>query len=196
MNAVSREAVVELDEASLDLLFQLIAATYRSPGESLSDDLASGAFADALALLAAVVAQPAPRLEAPDLRTLQASYVDLFVSSGRGIAAAPYVGAAIDGELMGPSAQQLGAAFAAHGIELTDAWRDLPDHVAAVAEGGSLLVRSGRADSARELLSEFVAPWFERSAAAVATRDDTGFYGPVTSFLDGAIKEVTREVGS
>jgi TorA maturation chaperone TorD len=196
MNAVAPETALELDEASLDLLFQLIAATYRSPGESLEEDLASGALAHALAALAAATGRAAPVVSAPDLRVLQAGYVDLFVSSARGIAAAPYVGAAIDGELMGPSAQQLGAAFAAHGIELTDAWRDLPDHIAAVAEGGSLLVRNDRADSARELLAEFVAPWFERSTAAIAARDETGFYGPVSKFLDGAIKEVTRDVRS
>ena len=196
MNAVAPETVVDLDEASLDLLFQLIAATYRSPGESLEEDLASGALTRALAGLATATGRSAPEVAAPDLRVLQAGYVDLFVSSGRGIAAAPYVGAAIDGELMGPSAQQLGAAFAAYGIELTDAWRDLPDHIAAVAEGGSLLVRSDCADSARELLAEFVAPWFERSTAAIVARDETGFYGPVSRFLDGAIKEVTRDVRS
>lgn len=196
MNAVAPEHLVDLDQVSLDLLFQVIAATYRSPTTALTDDIASGAFDAALERLAAATGTEAPTLVTPELRTLQAGYVDLFVSSRRGIAAAPYVGAAIDGELMGPSAQQLGAAFAAHGIELTDAWRDLPDHVAAVAEGGSLLVRRSEDDAARDLLAEFIAPWFAASAASITARDDTGFYGPVTRFLDGAIKEVTREVRS
>lgn len=196
MTTAAPEAVVELDEAALDLLYQLIAATYRSPSANLTADLSSGAFSEALAALAAASGATAPALAPQDLSTLQVGYVDLFVSSRRGIAAAPYIGAAIDGELMGASAQQLGAAFAAHGIELTDAWRDLPDHVAAVAEGGSLLVRNGNIDAARDLLVEFVAPWFERSSSAIAARDDTGFYGPLSRFLASAIKEVSREVGS
>lgn len=193
MNAVSPEHLVDLDPVSLDLLFQVIAATYRSPTTALTDDVTSGAFGAALERLAGATGATAPTLTTPELRALQAAYVDLFVSSRRGIAAALYVGAAIDGELMGPSAQQLGAAFAAHGIELTDAWRDLPDHVAAVAEGGSLLVRRSDDAAAHDLLVEFIAPWFAASTAAIAARDDTGFYGPVTRFLDGAIKEVTRE---
>ncbi len=127
---------------------------------------------------------------------VQSSYADLFVSSGRGLTAPPYVGYAIDDELMGPSAQVLGAGFADHGIELKDDWNDLPDHVAAVAEGGLYLLGAGRAQPALELLQGYLAPWFERYASAIETNDASGFYGPVSRFLHHAIREVTRETRS
>jgi len=194
MTAATLAANPVVPEAVLDVVFQVIAGTYRSPGTTLANDLGSGAFAAALQAVAAECELAAPVLSEPDVRELQAAYVDLFVSSRRGVAAAPYVGVALDGELMGDSAQQLGAAFAAAGIELTPTWRDLPDHIAAVAEGGSLLVRSGRSSDANDLLSEFIAPWFAYATAAIIERDHTGFYAPVTQFLHDAIKEVTREV--
>lgn len=185
-----------VDAVTLDLLFQTIAATYRAPSEALHGDLRSGAFAAAVARLGAACGVTPPATPTGDLRDLQAAHVDLFVSSRRGVAAAPYVGVAIDGEVMGPASQQLGAAFAAYGIGLRDGWRDLPDHVAAVAEGGGLLVRADATDAARDLLAEFIAPWFERSAAAVAERDESGFYGPVTTFLATVVKEVARATRS
>jgi putative dimethyl sulfoxide reductase chaperone len=196
MTTAPQTAPVTSDVAVLDLLLQLIAGTYRSPSAALRDDLASGALPEAYAALAEALDLDGPDVGAPEWGTLQAAYVDLFVSSGDGIAAPPYVGYAIDDELMGPSAQLLGAAFSDHGIELQDAWRDLPDHLAAVAEGGALLVRSDRPEAAQTLLAGYLAPWFERYATAIDTKDVSGFYGPVTKFLQAAIKEVTREARS
>jgi TorA maturation chaperone TorD len=184
------------DVAVLDLLLQLIAGTYRSPADALRDDLASGVLTDACAALAEALDLAGPGLLAPDWTTLQAAYVDLFVSSGDGVAAPPYVGYAIDGELMGPSAQLLGAAFSDHGIELQDAWSDLPDHVAAVAEGGTLLAHGDRPEAALVLVEGYLAPWFGRYAEAIEAKDVSGFYGPMTKFLQAAIKEVTRETRS
>ena len=196
MTTAPQTTPVATDVAVLDLLLQLIAGTYRSPGDALRDDLASGAMTEACAALGETLDLEEPGLQTPDWATLQASYVDLFVSSGNGIAAPPYVGYAIDGELMGPSAQLLGAAFADHGIELQDAWSDLPDHVAAVAEGGTLLARSARPEAAHALLEGYLAPWFERYTEAIEVKDVSGFYGPMTKFLQAAIKEVTRETRS
>lgn len=177
----------------LHLLFQLIAGLYQAPSQALRGDIDSGALQAALGAVADATGVEAPELRTPAWPTLQASHVDLFVSSPGGIAAPPYVGYAIDDEVMGPSAQLLGAAFADYGIELQDTWRDLPDHIAAVAEGGALLVRSGGHEAAMALLRGFVAPWFQRYAEAVAERDTSAFYGPVTRFLREAIEEVTRE---
>lgn len=196
MTTTVSSARTNVDEVALDLVFQLMAGTYRSPSEALRTDLGSGAFPAALAALADRLDLPAPELARPPWATLQASYVDLFVSSASGVAAPPYVGYAIDDELMGPSTQLLGAAFADHGIALQDDWHDLPDHVAAVAEGGLHLVRAGRAQAAFDLLEGFVAPWFERFASAIATKDVSSFYGPVSRFLHDAIREVTRETRS
>jgi TorA maturation chaperone TorD len=182
-----------LDEVALHLVFQLIAGAYASPSAALRGDLGSGAFGDALDALADGLGLAAPDVTNVAWASLQTAYVRLFVTSASGITAPPYVGLAIDDTLMGPSAQLLGSAFAEHGIELRDGWRDLPDHVAAVAEGGALLVQTGRGPAAAELLEHFVAPWFERFGAAIATDDASGFYGPLTRFLQAAIKEVLRE---
>lgn len=196
MTTTAPSARTNVDEVALDLVFQLMAGTYRSPSEALRSDVDSGAFGEAVAALAAMLDLPAPELATPPWATLQASYVDLFVSSGSGVAAPPYVGYAIDDELMGPSTQLLGAAFADHGIALQDDWHDLPDHVAAVAEGGLHLVRTGRAQAAFDLLEGFVAPWFERFSGGIAAKDVSSFYGPVSRFLHDAIREVTRETRS
>lgn len=196
MTAAPPATPIATDVAAVDLVCQLIAGTYRSPGDALRDDLQSGALADACTALAEALDIDAPGLQAPDWTTLQATYVDLFVSSGNGVAAPPYVGYAIDGELMGPSAQLLGAAFSDHGIELQDAWSDLPDHVAAVAEGGTLLAHGDRPEAAQALIEGYLAPWFERYADAIETKDVSGFYAPMTKFLQAAIKEVTRETRS
>lgn len=181
------------DGALLGLLFELVAGIYRAPGEPLREDLDSGALLAALETVADATGVEAPELPSPAWPALQSSHVELFVSSPSGVAAPPYVGFAIDDEVMGPSAQLLGAAFADYGIEVQDTWRDLPDHLAAVAEGGALLVRSGRSDAALALLEGFVAPWFERYTDAVAERDTSAFYGPITHFLRRTIEEVTRE---
>ncbi len=196
MTTPAPQTPVERDAEVLDLLLQLVAGTLRSPGEALRDDLASGALHRAFDAVAEALDLDALTLETPTWTTLEAAYVDLFITSASGIAAPPYVGYAIDGELMGPSAQLLGAAFGDYGIELQDAWSDLPDHVAAVAEGGTLLVRSDQPEAAWTLTEGYLAPWFDRFATAIETKDVSGFYGPVTKFLQAAIKEVTREARS
>lgn len=181
------------DQAALRLGLQLVAGVFAAPGDGLRDDLASGAFAQATGTLADMTGVPGPTVEPPAWTDLQASHVDLFVSSGRGVAAPPYVGYAVDDELLGPTARTLKAFYDRHGITPNAAWGDLPDHVAAVAEAGVLLVEAGRGEAARTLLARFIAPWLDRYAAAVVTRDTSGFYGPMTRFLHAAIEEVTRE---
>lgn len=175
------------------LALQLVAGTYLTPGEPLRSDLASGAFAVATRHLAAAAAVELPTLGRPDVTALQSSYVALFVTSGGGLPAPPYVGYAVDGELLGPTAKRLKGFYDVHGITPNAEWGDLPDHVSAVAEAGVLLVDAGRPEAARTLLARFLLPWFERFAPAVEARDESGFYGPMTRFLHAAIREVTRE---
>ncbi len=106
------------------------------------------------------------------------------------------MGFAVDDELLGDTFQALGVTFARHGIEVADDWRDLPDHVSAVAEGGLLLLESDRPEDAGDLLARYLAPWFARFAPTLARADGTGFYGTLTSFLDTAIRKVTHETAS
>lgn len=183
-------------ETVLALALQLVAGTYAPPSEALRADLDTGAVRRATGLLADLTGAEAPDLDAADWRDVQAGHVDLFVASGRGVAAPPYVGYAVDGELLGPTARALKDVYDAQGVTPDAGWRDMPDHVAAVAEAGALILDAGRPDAARELAARFVVPWLDRYAEAVAHRDTSGFYGPMSRFLHAAIREVTRETSA
>lgn len=193
MKSLTSVARSERAIAALDPLLQLIAATYRTPSPALRADLESGAFADACGALADVLDLIPPAFGPLDFAALQERHVALFVSSGSGIVAPPYAGFAVDHELLGTTFQAMGGTFARYGIEVRGDWADLPDHVAAVAEGAGLLLEAGTVDGACEVLERYLAPWFDRYAAAVAAADVGGVYGALTPFLDAAIKEVVRE---
>lgn len=195
---MSQDAPVQKMPAAeaVGLTLQLVAATYRSPEAPLRADIASGALQEALDALAAHAGVGAPSVGDPDWTLVQSSYVDLFVSSVRRIVAPPYVGFALDGELLGPSADALKAFLAHHGVEVATGWHDLPDHVAAVAEAGALLADAGRDDAACVLLTRFLSPWFERYAAEIVAVDVSGFYGPLTEFLGSLVNEVACEAAA
>lgn len=133
------------------------------------------------------------RVCARTLRALERYHTALFVSALSGIAAPPYVGYALDNELLGPSAQALATFLAHHGVTPTSSWTDLPDHVAAVAEAGVLLCRAGRVDAGCVLLQRYLSDWFERFTAPVQAADESGLYGPLCTFLQAITSEVACE---
>ncbi|MFU8889872.1 MAG: TorD/DmsD family molecular chaperone [Trueperaceae bacterium] len=177
-------------------VLQLVAATYRSPDAALRNDLDSGAFATAVAELAEAAGLTAPTLGEIDWPKVQTAYVALFVTNAAGVPAPPYVGLALDGELLGPSAAALKAFLAHHGVEAAAGWHDLPDHVAAVAEAGALLADAGRDDAACVVLERFLSPWFQRYAPQVVAADVNGFYGPLTEFFASLLSEVSCEAAA
>ena len=181
---------VNIDRAAVELLLQVVAGVYASPGDALMADLESGTFDTAVQDVADALGVHAPEAVQPPKRTLQSSYVDLFVSSASGLSSPPYVGFAVDGELLGPTAVELGRFLEGFGIGTDPSWTDLPDHVAAVAEAASLLARDGHDEAARYVLVHFLFPWFDRYADHVASKDASGFYGPLTRFLHASIREV------
>jgi TorA maturation chaperone TorD len=180
------------DVEALPLILQLVAATYQTPGPALLRDLDRGAIADAIARVADGLDLETPTLPDTDPTTLRSSHVDLFVSSAHAPTSPPYVGYALDGELLGPSAEAMGRFLASHGIGTDPAWRDLPDHLAAVAEAASILSVTGQHHAAERVAREWLLPWFDRYATEVASKDVSDFYGPLTTFLHAAIREVTR----
>ncbi len=181
---------------TLVLVYNLLAATFNSPREALFDDLRAGRIEVTADRLAHLLGSRAPVLKPTDLPRLEATYVDLFVSSLKGIAAPPYLGYAIDNELLGEAAEALGRTLESQGVGISPTWRDLPDHIAAVSEAGLFLLGIERVDASRELLARFMLPWFDRYAHVVADRDVSGYYGPLITFLHGSIREVTRGNGS
>lgn len=190
-----------LQGASADALAaacQVVAAVYRTPGEGLLDDLRSGRLAavtDALAAWAGVNAPRGPHAP-PDPEALRAVHVSLFVSRAGGVPAPPYVGLLRDRELMGPSVRRLRGELEGLGLRIRAEWRELPDHLAALAEAVDLLLERGRYAAATGLASAYLAPWFERFAETVAANDESGFYGELSRFLRDVFAEVTdpREV--
>ncbi len=192
---MARAATATASE-TVDLILQLIASAYRAPGEALRADLTSGGFEEAVARVAHEVDLEPPAFGDVVFDDLRERHVTLFVTSVDGVVAPPYVGFAVDDELLGETFQALGVTFARHGIEVADDWRDLPDHVSAVAEGGLLLLGADRPDDAVDLLARYLAPWFARYAPKLAVADGAGFYGSLTSFLDSAIRKVTHEAAT
>jgi len=180
----------------LGLALELVAATYRTPDAALRDDLATGAYAEALATLAEATGATAPDVGGLEWSEVQSGHVELFVTSRSGVVAPPYVGYAADGELLGPTTDALRAFYAAHGLEVAEGWADLPDHLAAVAEAGALLLAHGRPDAAQALVERFLFPWFQRYADAVVAADVSGLYGPVTEFLRTSMSEVACEAAA
>jgi putative dimethyl sulfoxide reductase chaperone len=197
MTATARNGVLSAREGeALAGLFQLITATYRSPGDALAADLESGRLASLAGTVAASLDVPAPRLPVIDWSALEARYVELFVTARGRLPAPPYAGYALDGELLGDSVTALKRFYDAHGFELDPEWRDLPDHVALIAEAGTLLCAAGRVEPAMELMTRYLLPWFERYASAVIERDADGLYGSMTRFLSTATNEVKREAAA
>ena len=195
---MSRDAPVKRMPAAeaVGLTLQLVAATYRSPEAPLQADIASGTLQEALDALAAHGGVDAPDVDDPNWALVQSNYVALFVTNAAGVPAPPYVGLALDGELLGPSATALKTFLSHHGVEVAAGWHDLPDHVAAVAEAGVLLADAGRDDAARVLLERFLSPWFQRYARDVVAADDSGFYGPLTEYLGSLLSEVSCEAAA
>lgn len=181
------------DVDPMGAVFQLVAAAYRPPGAALHDDLEGGAFEELATRLAEDLEVAPPHVSGVALAVLRERHVALFVTNANGVAAPPYIGFAVDDELLGDTFQELGATFGRYGIEVQGGWRDLPDHVAAVAEGGALLLEAGHTEGAREVLTRYLAPWFARFAPAVAAADIGGFYGSLTPFLDAVIRKVADE---
>ena len=178
--------------ATLHLTLQLVTALFATPGEPFFEDLETGALRGAIDDLASELGIEAPTDLASDRTPIQASHTDLFVSSARAPIVPPYVGFAQDDELLGPTAEAVGRYLASLGIGIDPAWPDLPDHLSAVAESAALLALSGQVGEAEHVTESWLLPWFDRYATEVATRDASGLYGPLTTFLHAAIREVTR----
>jgi TorA maturation chaperone TorD len=171
---------------------QVVAAVFRSPGEALREDLDSGrlrSVTDALARYAGLDEPRGPHAP-PDFDALRSAYVGLFVSRAGGVPAPPYVGLARDKELLGPSVQRLRSDLESLGLRVRPEWRELPDHLTAVAEAVELLLERGRVGAAMALTSTYLSAWFARFADTVAEADDSGFYGEMSRFLRSVLKEV------
>lgn len=171
---------------------QVVCAVYATPGDGLHDDLRSGRLAEVTDALARSEGLDAPRgpHAPPPFEVLRATYVGLFVSRVGGVPAPPYACLVHDRQLLGPSARRLRSELASLGVRPAPQWRDLPDHIAAVAEATELLVEHGRTGAATALAGHYLVPWFGRYADAVAQADDSGFYGELSRFLRAVLKEL------
>jgi len=186
---VVRDATAE----ALGAACQVVAVVYRAPAEGLLDDLRCGRLAAVTDALAGWLGIEPPRgpHAPPGDDALHAAHLALFVSRPGGVPAPPYVGLVRDRELMGPSVRRLRADLEALGLRPAAEWRELPDHLAEVADAVDRLLEHGRSAAATGIAAAYLAPWFDRFADAVALHDDGGFYGEITGFLRRVLYEVT-----
>lgn len=163
------------------LLGAILTATFSAGARELEEHLASGRLQRALDELSGLVGKSAPRLPRASLVSLQEARVQLFTSNPAGLPAPPYVGLAIDGEILGPAVERLQALLRSYGFQTDPSWTELPDHLAVI--GAVLANDSCPADLARGLETEYLRPWFERYAAALAAADGTGVFSSIADFV-------------
>lgn len=174
------------------LVGAILTATFGSSASDLDEHLASGRLQRALDELSGLIGKPAPRLPRASLVSLQEARVELFTSNPAGLPAPPYAGLAIDGEILGPAVDRLQALLQSHGFETNPSWTELPDHLAVI--GAVLANDACPEDLARGLETEYLRPWLERYAGALAGADRTGVFSMIANFLaEPAASEVSHE---
>lgn len=141
--------------------------------EEFDAALSLGAAADCAAFRASLAAVPAPI----DLLVV---YSGLFLSPP--VPAPINAGLYLDGAMMGGSLDAIEQAFAARGLGKSDEFRDMPDHLAVLAEFvGHLFELAAAGDPAAAtgaagFLRRFVHPWLGDCAERVARSADDAPY--------------------
>ena len=201
-------------EAARADLCRLIAACYYEPGPELAEERVFDAMREAAALidpeLAAGARQLGDAFAAASLEDLLVDYTRLFLGPV-GAPARPYgsVWLDVDKGLMQDSTMAVLALYAEGGFEIDEAFRELPDHVAAELEFLYLLLfkaaqarlagdgptLAARAKLRRRFLGAHLGAWVGRFAAAVKTNAQTDFYRTLAELTERfVIAETERAV--
>jgi TorA maturation chaperone TorD len=188
-------------------LARLLAACYYQPGPEFAEEKVFDAILQAASAVDERWAPAARRLGAAfasaDLQDLLVDYTRLFIGPV-GTLARPYGSVWLDERqtLMQDSTRAVVALYLEGGFEITEDFRDLPDHVAAELEFLYLLLfrqaeakRSGDAEAAadysglhRRLLDEHLGRWVPPFVAAMRDGAETEFFRELAaltgSFVD------------
>lgn len=181
--------------AAREILSRLLAACYYEPSAEFIEERVFAAMAAAAARLDPQLASLAERLDAAFTATplddLLLDHTRLFLGPNE-LLAAPYGSVWLSGEkaLMQESTMAVLELYREGGFDLDEAFRELPDHVAAELEFLYLLIfRENRARQAgdaaalgsavalrRRFLGEHLGVWIDKFAAAMSAGAGTEFY--------------------
>lgn len=186
-----------LDDAGTarEILSRLLAACYYEPGAEFVEERVFATMATAAARLDPQLASVAEKLDAAfnsvPLDDLLLDHTRLFLGPNE-LLAAPYGSVWLSGEkaLMQDTTMAVLELYREGGFDLDDAFRELPDHVAAELEFLYLLIfRENRARQAgdaaalgsavalrRRFLGEHLGVWIDKFAAAMSAGAATEFY--------------------
>lgn len=99
---------------------------------------------------------------------------------------------AAQGMIMGPPALDMAARYRARGLEIPDAMKDYPDHLALLIEYGGLLCEEGDRPEQREFVAGHLDRWVEALADQVQARSEIGFYRAVARALRAFVRAERR----
>jgi TorA maturation chaperone TorD len=187
-------------------LCRLLAACYYQPGPEFAEEKVFDAMLGAAAVIDAALAPSVRRLgaafAAADPQELLVDYTRLFLGPIEA-PARPYGSVWLEARkgLMQESTVAVGDLYADAGFEMDEAFRDLPDHVAAELEFMYLLLfrqaeslRSGDAQGQarfaalqRRLLAEHIGRWMGPFAAAASGAAQTAFYRELAGLTDAFV---------
>ncbi len=188
-------------------LARLLAACYYEPGPELGEERVFDAIAAAARHVDEALVDPARRLgaayAATDAQELLVDYTRLFLGPVQ-TRARPYgsVWLEADGGVMQDSTVAVAALYREGGFEISDDFRDLPDHVAAELEFLYLLLfkaaqaaaaADGQASSAvsalrARFLREHLGAWIGPFTRAVRAGAETGFYRALADLTEAFVR--------
>ncbi len=178
-----------------ETLCRLLAACYYEPGAEFAEEKVFETMCAAATRVHADLVAPAQRLAetfaAEDPEALLIDYTRLFLGQVNALAK-PYGSVWLSGEatLMQHSTMEVLGLYREGGFDLSEDFRELPDHIAAELEFLYLLIyRENEAhrnadldalaateDLRRRFLSSHLAPWVERFTTAVREGAETDYY--------------------
>jgi TorA maturation chaperone TorD len=196
-------------------LARLLAACFYEPGPELAEERVFDALAQAAAGVDPALADGAGRLgaafAAADLQTLLIDYTRLFLGPVDP-RARPYgsVWLEVDGGVMQDSTVAVTALYGEGGFDVSDEFRDLPDHVAAELEFLYLLLFKAARGAAggdpagaeaafalrRRFLREHLGTWIPDFANAMRAGAETDFYRALADLTERFVAGEATAVAS
>ena len=188
-------------------LCRFLAACYYQPGPEFEEEKVFDSMLDAATRIHPDLAAPARRLgaefSAEEPESLLVDYTRLFLGPAH-IVAKPYGSVWLDGEntLMGDSTMAVQELYHEGGFEMDEAFRELPDHIAAELEFLYLLIyreneghRNGDTEALKaaaglrkRFLDEQLGLWIGPFTAAVKAGAQSGFYRRLAELTDRFVK--------
>jgi TorA maturation chaperone TorD len=196
-------------------LARLLAACFYEPGPELAEERVFDALAQAAAGVDPALGEGAARLgaafAAADLRTLLIDYTRLFLGPVDP-RARPYgsVWLEVDGGVMQDSTMAVAALYGEGGFDVSDDFRDLPDHVAAELEflylllfksaqgaaGGDPMASDAAFALRRRFLREHLGAWIRPFTTAMRAGAETDFYRALADLTERFVAGEAAAVAS